>query len=356
MDLVRISLQDPLENYQDVLGFLVKGFRGLDYVHEQVVANWRWRYCDAPAGKGVNSIMIDKDANSRVVCHSAFVPTLCSHGKEDFIAGITGGGITHPDYRRQGIYQILLREEYKVAQDRGISILVDMPNDAARAVMLKVKFRLHQHFEFAWRDLGILGYLAQIYPQKIMRKACLNAMGTLLRERKYDVDLRMEKLDRFGSETDNLWEHVRVRDYVGITKNSVYLNWRYVSKPNTSFLAFMGLKEDAPRALCIIEWLKNADYGIVAELIARNEDEEIARAVLHYAVKQLAKSKIRNLSILIDGSSSVGKIANKEGFYRNGMRPFIARVVDGQSTDKFGWPWRYSMGDYLVASGLWSAR
>jgi hypothetical protein len=316
--LKSISLDNPQDRNEEIIKFLTHDMHGRNPL-PVAAESWKWRYIDAPAGEGIISIVVDTADKERILGHSALGIFRCRCEGNDILVGVSGAVFVNPDYRKLGAYAILRKTEDEAARCRV----------ALRAITFMQRGALKK-------------------PVSLIKHAGLYTLGRLA---KHNLKLRnvdVKQLKSFGTETDILWKRVW-NNYSGIIKDSRYLNWRYKQRPNTSFIALMGLKKDKPRVLCIIEWHNDQPRtGWLAELITRCDDEDDAIAVLNEAEKQAAKEGIEKLTALVDGVSVTGAVVNKWGYYRYYTRPFMIRVFDKQLNGKFSSPWRYSMGDFMT--------
>ena len=89
---------------------------------------WNWRYRDNPAGIG--RIWLADDAG-KIVGHYAMIPIKMKIGDETVTASLTVDIVTHPNYRRQGIFETLARKAYTEAGKEGGHILCAFPNEVA---------------------------------------------------------------------------------------------------------------------------------------------------------------------------------------------------------------------------------
>lgn len=345
--LKSISLDNPQDRNEEIIKFLTHDMHGRNPL-PVAAESWKWRYIDAPAGEGIISIVVDTTDKERILGHSALGIFRCRCEGNDISVGVSAAVFVNPDYRKLGAYAILRKTEDEAARRRGLSMLIGFPSRIATSGFLLTGFRMQQQFEVALRAITFMQRGALKKPVSFIKHAGLYTLGRLAKHNLKFRNVDVKQLKSFGTETDILWKRVW-NNYSGIIKDSRYLNWRYKQRPNTSFIALMGLKKDKPRVLCIIEWHNDQPRtGWLAELITRYDDEDDAIAVLNEAERQAVKEGIEKLTALIDGVSITGAVVNKWGYYRYHTRAFMIRVFDKQLNGKLSSPWRYSMGDFMT--------
>jgi len=354
--LKTLVIDDATGAREDVLGFLHARKPGRPPLAAE---KWVWRYVDGPAGKGIITVMVDTADGDRIVGHNALALNHVVSGGEVFTVGISGGLRVEEAYRSRGVFVRMRKAEEEKVKARGLPLLATHPNDMATPGYRLTGYRFHQRFEFALKAIVCVRPDGLWRPVRLAQQAGLYLLNRAARSGaarsgppgRPPEDLRIERLEAFGAETDGLWARVGRRDYLGIVKDAEYLTWRYGKRPGMTYDAHMGYVKDEPRALCIIEWQTDAPRaGWVAELLARPEDEDAALAVLAYAERHAARSGVWHLRALADGVSVTGSVLNRMGYLRQSVRPFLVRMLDEARGTPLTGPWCYSMGDFQVGA------
>jgi hypothetical protein len=279
------------------------------------------------------------------------------------MGGMSGGTLVDPEYRGRGIFKVIRKHEDNKAKTIGIAVLLGFPNKISTNNFVCSGYKIHQSANVVYKPLGILNreniknvrVFINRFIENTIKKGIKKAEQAYKSDQTAREEIRVEMIKTFGSETEKLWNWVRKEHYVGIVKDSEYLNWRYYRRPNTDIIAVMGFKKNEPKALCIIEkdrMSRKPVRGFVSELLARNEDEDAAFVALIRGEDEARKNGMVGIWALSDGGSVISSLAMRNGYYTESVRPFIVNILDKNMENLFVSPWNLSMGDYYAGRGL----
>ncbi|MDD4170411.1 MAG: GNAT family N-acetyltransferase, partial [Desulfotomaculaceae bacterium] len=120
MNELKVSPYRPGDEHE-----IIKLFK-LVYGRDMSMSYWRWRFTDNPAG----SHMIDLCWNGSILAgHYAVSPVVMSIGGKEYLTALSMTTMTHPDYRKRGIFTILARSLYRRLQDQGVALVWGFPNN-----------------------------------------------------------------------------------------------------------------------------------------------------------------------------------------------------------------------------------
>lgn len=250
--LKALSLDNPEDRRDEIIHFLATVMEGRPPL-PAAVDSWSWYYFSGPAGRGIISLVIDPAAGDRIAGYSAVCLLPCRIGGKEAPAGRIGPVYISPDYRGRGAYPMLRQTEDESARARRLPLLFCTPNRALAPSLHRSAFRLHQRLAISHAPLRFLNRQALRRPMSVMKQAGFYALRRATQRRVKSRGLDIHRLETFGNETEQIWNGIR-ENHVGIRKDPEYLNWRYGTRPNASFLALLGSKQGRPRALCIVEW------------------------------------------------------------------------------------------------------
>lgn len=162
---------------------------------------FEWWFERNPTGPRLISLIRDGERVAGASGMSFF--RLRLNGREADVAFALDAA-THPDYRGRGLWsQLELRNEEASAKAGAVAVL-GFTNPVAGPILVG---------KLGWHDLTRLRLWARplIVPSRAARE--------------------VELLDRFGPETDELYERAQGRWPNHFVRRSEYLNWRYVESP-----------------------------------------------------------------------------------------------------------------------------
>ncbi len=303
------------------------------YDRQQWLRWWHWIYRANPRGTGVICVA---EHDGRVVGHAAEVPLVMKIGGENVLVGLGIDAMTHPEYRRQGMYLAVVRTRRALGEARGIRATYAFPNKLSYpgqvnelgafdiATMQKVVKPL------SWRN----AMLTQT------RNRLLLAIGavaggllstTFFRTSKSPSlkGLKIAQVSHFDERIDGLWRRASSQYQVIVVRNREYLNWRYVAVPDTDYLIYVAEQTEA-----IVGYLvasrKQADHariGVVLDVFT--ESEEIAQCLISEAITRCRQEKLD----LLYGARMTGTPLAR-AFRRNGFLPlpFVKAIhITGRS-------------------------
>jgi hypothetical protein len=169
-----------------------------------------------------------------------------------------------------------------------------------------------------------------------------------------EIDLEIRSVESFDSTFDELWSS-RVRNRtVAVVKNAAYLNWRYGKCPGSWFgrlVAYRGKRLEGLVIFCVTG-LQN--HGFILELIVRDNNTEIMRALVLQALAELRTKRIAHVAASFPTESRPAAVLKELGFKPWGARFCPATVIIVASPSKGSSPeldlknWDFSLGDWLV--------
>ena len=166
-----------------------------------------------------------------IVAHLAFVIQKYVHNKDEFLLGIAGDGIVHPDFRRQGLFSKLMDYACEdMLVNSNIKLILGLsPNEASALGLLKLGFI----------PVGEREYMYYISPENILKKII-----------QYKCDLANTFISDKNDVTIEITRELKVREISGLMqtftdKNKIYnvrdeefYKWRFADSPNKYIYAY----------------------------------------------------------------------------------------------------------------------
>lgn len=175
---------------------------------------WTWRFRDNPAGHGVINLVWDGNV---LASHYAVTPVYVRISGKDWLTGLSGTTMTHPDYRGRGLFPILARKTYSRMAELGMAMVWGFPNVLSHRGFVR---------DLGWRDIYEIPKFQLLLDNHVK----------IPPTQEYIVSLAS-----FDERFDNLWNCVK-DDYLIIARRDcAHLQWRYAQNPSErySILAFV---------------------------------------------------------------------------------------------------------------------
>ena len=305
-------------------------------------AEFDWWFERNPVGRRLISIATDDGRVVGMAAMSFFRMVL--EGKERVVA-IPVHVATDAAYRRRGVFSRLeLQNEREAAAD-GSPITVTFPNAASYPIFIG---------PLGWTDLpkrrvwarplrtgGVVRYL-------LGRESPRGGLVPPSSEPRRYGGVRVEPLERFGPETDELWRRAAPAYGNHLVRDSAFLNWRYVDSPR-DYRRFGAFRDGELRGIAIIgHTVKHGvSSGFLADLVSPAGRETDAERI---ALLRRCIAEVEADALIALPPHSGGQ---RRSFLRAGFLPthrrirFVGKVlVPGERLDPNPSAWHFTLGDF----------
>ena len=254
---------------------------------DEWVKRWRWWYQQNPAGEGLIRLA---EVNDRIVGQHMMAPlkVMVNGHVTTYCMGMEA--MTHPDFRRQGMFKRLTEEVFADAEKRGIYVQTGMPNKLSGAQYAKIQ----GWFKVASINVAIKPLNWQkVIGFKIKNKVLGQIITTgakLLYDRSFSSHLpkihglTFHKITIFDQKFDHLWNKISGRSPIMTVRDSQYLNWRF-NIPGQRYSIYSAEQGQQVRGYIVIgeRPLRNARVGHIADLVA--DADEILLPLLAHGIE-----------------------------------------------------------------------
>lgn len=296
-------------------------FPEVHYDWNSWLANWRWKYKDNPAGEGIIWVA---EHDSKIVGHYAVIPVLIKIGSETTIVFQSVDTMTHPDYRRKGIFSSLANSLYDgLNQKPNTNIVYGFPNSSSLpGFMTRLGFlevlKIPLIFKpFNWRNLLSLRLKNRALLEIAARSGEL-LERLIYKAKPYRVAKGLEiiQVDRFEESIDQLWDRVSNQHMTAVVRTCKYLNWRY-APPGINYLKYVAVKDEKTVGYAIARLGKqryDVKGGIIFDLFA--ESEELAGCLIAKVVEHCKQKDIDLLYTYMQGEKIFHTALRENGFIK----------------------------------------
>lgn len=224
---------------------------------------YEWLFDKNPYNKSGNMMYLLKEGDKVIGCDGLLPNELYVDGKV-LLAAHSVKSMTHPDYKRQGIFRKMTENSCERGREDGVDVIIGLANDQSYPAYQK----------FGWPTL----FEKEVYVKPILINNILkrrikigflanlgNAIfASFMKNRlngEMDKEIKFEILDKVPEEVQDCWDKYKSKYKVLLVRDYKYLNYRYNERPDV-------------------------DY---ATLLARLKGEIIGFAILHNAVANGSK-------------------------------------------------------------------
>jgi hypothetical protein len=301
-------------------------------------AEFDWWFDRNPIGRRLISLGVDGERVVGVAAMSFFRMIL--DGEEREVA-IPVHVATEAPYRRQGIFSELELNNEREAAGDGSPITITFPNKASHRIFVGRLGWIDLPGRRVWarplRAAGVARYFAR-------RPSPHGGLVPESREPRAFADVRVEPLDRFPPEVDDIWRAAAPAYGNHVIRDAQFLNWRYADTPRT-YRRFGAYSNGRLRAVAIVGHTvkQGVSSGFLADLVSEPHAEAERVALLRRAAGELHA----------DALIALPPRPQRRSFLRAGFLPtnrkirFVGKILnpDGR-LDPSPSAWHFTLGDF----------
>jgi GNAT superfamily N-acetyltransferase len=246
----------------------------------------RWLYEANPAGPCQLWLAEDIKTKQIVACRPVF-PWRMRIGDRVFLVGQAGDAMTHPGFRRRGIFSALVKLAWLELRDQKIPFGFSFSEAASLSVYKKTTVgdgpRAGTHEVLRFQRLMYplsLRLIREWMPTPRSLIGGLDLANRAFQRWRLTLPggLSVSRVHRFGEEFDDLWIRTATQYGVLTVRDSRYLNWRFMDLPTGAFLVF-ALRSHGELVGYVAFEIEAAGNGWIADLFGVR-DPEIITALL----------------------------------------------------------------------------
>ena len=286
--------------------------------------NWFWKYMgNNPAGKSIVYVM---ENNGKIIVHFAVVPYRLRVLGGDILGSHSIGSMVLPEWQGKGLIKFVADKLFEETVKRKILFSYGFPNDLA--------YELHKKM-FAYDDI------TQIYTME---------KETDKKRASTSNSFKFLPIERFDNSVDELWDLAKDTYKVSVVRDAVYLNWRYLERPDQKYYAFGAYENDKLVGYVILKLYRDDKIlkGHIIDIFNLPERDDIASFLIENSEKFFVENKTNIESSWVSGSGLYNRLLEEKGFKPVRPRPLICRInFDKERYSEVinGKNWYFTMGD-----------
>lgn len=275
-----------------------------------------WQYRQNPQGRAV--IFCCESPEGRIAAQYAVIPIPLRVKGMRITGSLSLNTVTHPDYRRLGLFTKTAIAVYEQLRQQGIVYTLGFPNENSYPGFVR-------KLDFA--DLGrptllvkIFDFAAFVAGQNVADK--WPRFATLVRKvtngfrRMPTKAIRTCELPTFERlRIEQLWEP---HDVI-VAADAKWLTWRYVKNPIANYKIIVAPDEKDPDALLVLRnsvLTRKGRIGYIMELMLKKEaDLEVAQALISQAVADFEADSCAAVCFLASPGSRKVNLLKQCGFW-----------------------------------------
>jgi GNAT superfamily N-acetyltransferase len=295
---------------------------------------WKWQHKDCPSGP---PIIYFADADGLLAGQYEMVRMRVRHDgkeKEGFHSQDT---MTHPDFRRQGIFKELATSTYDKGEEEGCSFVFGFPNEFSHPGFVnKLEFQDVCIIPNVFRPLNMERTL-----KRRTKNGLIIALGSIAFRIFFSIygnrksppkveGLDVKKVERFDSRIDDLWKRASGDYKTLVVRDTAHCNWRYVDIPHRDYDIFIAEREGRVAGYIVLSLVEKEDFrgGEIIDIFAE-PDEKIIGNLIFKALEHFKDKKADSVYCWYPDMEVYRKAFSMFGFLKMGPNPaMIARKLD----------------------------
>jgi hypothetical protein len=293
--------------------------------NRRTLQNWFWKYTARnPAGE---SVVWVAEHNEKIVAHFAAVPYTLKTFDEEVTASHSIGALVEVKYQNRGLLKLVGDKMLRNLSERNIAFTWGFPNQRA--------------YQFEKQALGYHDLIN--FDQWTVGKEKL--------ERNDPYDLSFRKITTFDDSFDALWEECSPGYDVAVKRDSVYLNWRFIQRPDWWYYPFGYYEGHNLKGYVVLKLYREDDIlrGHIVDIFARKDDRETLSRLIDGGMGFFAEQAVDEILVWFWGNPLIEELFIEKGWSKTGIdRPLILKVnTDHKYRDKVldRANWYFTLGD-----------
>jgi GNAT superfamily N-acetyltransferase len=311
---------------------------------DQYLKFWRWWFWEQPWRKG-RVFGIPGEDGIAGLRPLSFLPVSVKGRRE--LCGFLNATVTHPAYRRRGVFSRTLDHVLdRAAREEHLRFAISFPNDNSYPLHLR-NDRI-----VALRDIPL--YLKLLDPRVVFRArvrlnlpARLCLVFTAGTGRPHAPDrVQLRTVPSFDGRFDAFWERVRNTNTISIERTGGYLNWRYLKSPYGPYTIVAAEERGSSEVKGYIVAAEVRRFGLrlglIADVLVDPECPSIASALIGDMLIRFKSRGIEAAGCLMYDHHPVAAALRERGFVslpaRLSPKKFhltVSRLTDDEALNSF---------------------
>ncbi len=272
--------------------------------------HWRWKYQRTSLTKSLIAVAISND--KIIGCnHSIFLKIKI--GDKIFLGTLAGDTAVHSEFRKRGLWEIMLELTKNARRREGISINYLTTNNP---VVIRSSSKQEERHPFPLAVFPLIRIHDMEYHVKKapIKKAHLKKVLLVLLRRKYalqrffcpwkskDPLFSIRNIDCFDERFNSFWNEVKGHYFFIIERDCNYLNWRYGDPRGGLYSINIAEKDDKLLGYIILRinyYNKEYPSGHIVDLLTLPDRLDVAEALVKDAIKFFADNNVNTISCLV---------------------------------------------------------
>ena len=264
------------------------------------LSNWYWKY----KSKISNSIIIVAEYKKKIIGHFAVIPIYYSINKKKILSSHSIGLMIAKKWQSRGLVKFLSEKLFYLTEKNNINQIYGFPN--------KLALKLHTLL-FNYKLIEMINILNFKYSYKYKYK-------------KIDSNFKIEKIKKFNKLHDIFFQNNLNRYKVFLYRNSNFLNWRYLARPDKEYFAFNIYEKNQLMGYCILKLYKENKIlkGHILDFFTINK-KVVQKNLIFFCMNFLKFKGADLIDLFIKGDKVLENIFREQNFKIINKVPLVCK-------------------------------
>ena len=259
------------------------------------IENLKWLHYENLAGTNIIYYAIDKNKGNVSAIYTV-LPVFIKIKDQIFLSAQSIDTITVADHRGKGLFVKTAQKLYDTIAGEQYKLVYGFPNqNSSPGLFNKLGWTSFGEVPFMIKPLRLSYFVKKLSRTKKINGEPAESNHHFPSPEGVDVDnnIQIRRIYEYSSEYDKLWENVSKGIIVCVNRNSEYMNWRYIRKPDGNYYNY-GIYENNALVGIIVFTIKNKHGGRVGYLMEQlffAEKAWLGKKLLKFANKLIKKEK-----------------------------------------------------------------
>tara|TARA_B110000211_G_C14065759_1_gene547586 strand:- start:134 stop:1180 length:1047 start_codon:yes stop_codon:yes gene_type:complete len=273
-----------------------------------------WQFLDNPENNSIVDIAYDEDKNRTASIYALFCVKL-KIGNSLFKGAQSLDTMTDVNYRGRGLFVNRANDVYNKAKETNVSFVYGFPNgNSIHSFRKRLGWEVMDPVPFLIKPLK-----SKYFTNKISLLSFFPNINLSLFRFYKNKNYQIKEVNDFPKEIDTIWENFSKDITVAVNRDKVYLEWRYLQKPNESYSILHCYDASNKYLGCAIYTIKdkhNGKIGYIMELIYDLDKPKSGELLLKFAIDKIKKAKADCILVWCFEHSPNYKVFKKELFFK----------------------------------------
>jgi hypothetical protein len=332
---------------------------------------WNWEYRNNPFGC-IQTFGISEDG---LVGHMGLICVPIKIGSQTIRGSQAVDLAVRRDFRREGMFLEIGKKLMQDAKDEGIAISYGVPSEPAYRGHVKYGWFYVSEIPILVKAISRRGFLMFIleygraYAHNFINRPHFRSITKFLglvknsiiasgirrwKDISHPSDFKTHEVTSFDKQIDEFWEIASKRYGILVARNSEYLNWRYATKPHSSYTIRIVKRQNRIEGYAVLSTefhgSPGGKRGYIVDIFARSE--KAIYYLLQSAFNYFVEERVDLVTCWMLKNQMPFDCLSKRGFINDSSisKKLICRINTNDEEfaelyRRFGKDWFFTIGD-----------